>query len=335
MIDKKNVRFNDGGGDLNKRWYIEWKENGKRRRIAVSGKTKDARYKRYRDLMLGLAPSPKPIWYRKMEKKITTFLKSNRPIWRKKTYQGYSSKLRQFMKFASSYEHLETLDEVIEMFFESRKQKLNPTTYNDYITLLSRLWELKNVHPLKSNPVPARYFSVSQAAFISKKIKQKNKDLWVFVQAIYYCFIRPAELRQLKVGHLIMEEGKILIPSKISKNKKEQYVAIPKCFLPILQEYIEGKLPNQYVFGTGKRMIGINTMSRRHQVLLQKLDIDTNRYKLYSWKHTGVVTAYRAGIGLKELQIQLRHHSLDQVNEYMRQLGAWDLGSLTDNFPEL
>lgn len=58
-------------------------------------------------------------------------------------------------------------------------------------------------------------------------------------------------------------------------------------------------------------------------------------YTLYSWKHTGAIQAVKAGIGVKELQIQLRHHSLDMVNQYLRQMGVWDLGQLQEKFPGL
>lgn len=34
--------------------------------------------------------------------------------------------------------------------------------------------------------------------------------------------------------------------------------------------------------------------------------------------------AVKAVISVKELQMQLRHHSLDQVNLYLRQLGMMD-----------
>ena len=54
---------------------------------------------------------------------------------------------------------------------------------------------------------------------------------------------------------------------------------------------------------------------------------------LYSWKHTGAVMAVKAGIHIKQLQIQLRHHSLDQVDQYLRDLGVSDLSDLARSFP--
>ncbi|MDW3649885.1 MAG: hypothetical protein R8P61_22625 [Bacteroidia bacterium] len=74
-------------------------------------------------------------------------------------------------------------------------------------------------------------------------------------------------------------------------------------------------------------------MNRRHQEILKNLRFDTKRHKLYSWKHTGAVSAVKAGVPIKMLQIQLRHHSLDQVNQYLRKMGVHDLGRLAEMFP--
>jgi hypothetical protein len=54
-----------------------------------------------------------------------------------------------------------------------------------------------------------------------------------------------------------------------------------------------------------------------------KLKINGN-YAFYSWKHTGVVQAVRNGVNMKTLQLQLRHNSLDMVNEYLKNLGIMD-----------
>ncbi len=98
-----------------------------------------------------------------------------------------------------------------------------------------------------------------------------------------------------------------------------------------------GRNPNEYVFRGSKHMKPMeeNTMEHRHRTLLQELNFDTDRYKVYSWKHTGAVMAVKAGVHVKQLQIQLRHHSLDQVDEYLRQLGVSDLGDLRANFPSI
>jgi len=79
---------------------------------------------------------------------------------------------------------------------------------------------------------------------------------------------------------------------------------------------------------------GKNTMGKRFRLVLDGLGYG-KEYQVYSWKHTGAVACVLAGIGLKALQSQLRHHSLDQVNEYLRQLGVGDFENLRRDFPAL
>lgn len=82
----------------------------------------------------------------------------------------------------------------------------------------------------KGGGVTARYFSKGQIKFLSKTLSKEDPELWLAVQFIFYCFIRPNELRQLKVSNVIVEDARICIPAHISKNKKTQYIIIPEAF---------------------------------------------------------------------------------------------------------
>lgn len=338
-MDKKIFHFFDANGDLSKRWFIEWQEGAHRRRRYIAGETTEIRYEQYYVVLKKLSSQPaKPQkWWDKEKKRIAKFLEDNKPIWRKKTYQAAQAKFRQIEKYAALNPFAD-IDSLLDGFFVSSRQHLNPSTYNDYLVMFARLWKLPaHLKPLKANPIPARYFTGSQVRFLAKEIQERDADLWLFVQFIFYCFIRPQELRFLRVSDVILEERKIIVQGSISKNKKEQYVAIPDAFYPILEQNIEHRNPTHYIFvGRNKEEpISANVMSRRHQTILKELGFDTSKYKLYSWKHTGAVMATKAGIHIKQLQIQLRHHSLYQVNEYLRQLGVEDLKDLATKFPKI
>ena len=130
----------------------------------------------------------------------------------------------------------------------------------------------------------------------------------------YYCFIRPNELRQLKVEYVNISAGYIEVPGTISKNRKTQKVAIPTPLFTELQSLTHFE-PELYIFGgPGTKPPSRDNLSKAYKKVLENLKIK-GRYGFYSWKHTGVVKAWRAGINLKDLQMQLRHHSLDMVNE--------------------
>ena len=53
-----------------------------------------------------------------------------------------------------------------------------------------------------------------------------------------------------------------------------------------------------------------------------------------SWKHTGAGTFVKNNGNLKDLQTQLRHHSLDQVNDYLKDMGVYQ-SEFIKNLPSI
>ncbi|MCH2044796.1 MAG: tyrosine-type recombinase/integrase [Saprospiraceae bacterium] len=235
----------------------------------------------------------------------------------------------------------------IDKFFDFllEEKRLRPATYNNYLGILDRLLRplgytgTKHIAKIKRDCVPARYFTRSQANFIISRLEEENPPLWFFVQFVYYCFLRPrTELRLLKVGNIILEDQKILVPYNIAKNKKTQYVIIPDAFIDLVEKKVKGRNPNEYLFLSTKfpnQPTGVNTFAAQHRKLLKKYGFETRFYKLYSWKHTGAVVAAKNNIHIKQLQIQLRHHSLDQVNDYLRQMGVTDMDDFSSKMPSI
>ena len=348
-MNKKNFfKLNDKGGHLNKRWFIYWNIDSKRFKRYGSinrAKTKEERYKLAEELIKALEKEfdlgdikrkPDPTFG-----KIEKYLLFRKKIWRHKTYQSIKSHFTIFKNWLG-YRPINSRN--IQNFYDHLIHKgLNPTTYNNYTRGMTMVFKALNIpcptpERLKNSPSPAGYFVPSQIRYLSQEIPKFDEDLWFFVQFVYYCFLRPGrELRLLKVGDILLEEKKILVRSENSKNKKQQYVTIPKVFLPTVQKHIENRKPMGYVFYRGSEDVSVSRdyYSKLHRKCLLKLGFDTKRYKLYSWKHTGAVMAVKAKIHIKQLQIQLRHHSLDQVNQYLRQLGVEDIGDLHDHFPEI
>ena len=93
-----------------------------------------------------------------------------------------------------------------------------------------------------------------------------------------------------------------------------------------------------FVFGKygvpGSNPIAINYMKNKHRPLLARSKI-SNQCKLYKWKHTGDVACARAGMASKELQMQLRHASLDQVNIYLASMLGNESVFVKNNYPTL
>ncbi|MCS6795724.1 MAG: hypothetical protein NZ516_07170 [Raineya sp.] len=63
--------------------------------------------------------------------------------------------------------------------------------------------------------------------------------MYIFCMCIFYTFIRPIELRRLKVWQVDLENQKIYIDGTQSKNKKSEYVVIPE---PLKKIFMETRL---------------------------------------------------------------------------------------------
>ena len=326
--------------DLSRQWFVYYYEGSKRiRKYGEINKytTHRARRRAARKLIDEL----KKNYLRKVsrvEETLRRYIESHSNGWRQKTREHYSSIANVLITFLDGRE---VTQDLIEQFLYEVRATRHPTTYNKYLSSSKRLLSacgydfiFDTIKYVRAEPTPARYFQKHQSARILRRIDREDKELSLFIRFIYYCFIRPGELRLLKVGDILLEEGEIRVPGKIGKNKKTQFVAIPKAFLPDLNSLYD-MAPGDYIFSSSRditKPVGKNTMYRRHKRILDSLNFGEG-YSLYSWKHTGAVAAAKAGVSMKELQIQLRHHSLDETDKYLRQMGVKDVVRLRENFP--
>ena len=341
---KKNLPLNfkiyDARGDLSKLWFVYYYEGSKRIKKFEGINLHDTAADRLAAAQQ-LIKKLKTAHLRKVsrvEEVIWHYIEVNSANWKKKTIEQYHSTANVLFEYLAG--RTPTV-RIMTEFMEKIKREKHPTTYNRYLAYTRRFLKevgydylLDGFKTLKSNSTPARYFQLHQAKRLLKTIDEKDPELGIFIRYIYYCFIRPNELRQLRVGDLLLEEMEIRIPGNVSKNRKTQYIVIPEAFQPHLQDLFY-KSPGEYLFPSKldhTTHVGKNTMYHRHAQFLKELNYGYG-YTLYSWKHTGAVAAAKAGISVKELQLQLRHHSLDQTDKYLRQMGVKDLTQLSTQFP--
>ncbi|MDL2262727.1 tyrosine-type recombinase/integrase [Bacteroidales bacterium OttesenSCG-928-I21] len=277
---------------------------------------------------------------------------------RGKTRSTYQSKITIFKKwlcengFDKKLVNEFTKDDA-ENFLDylKREKKVSDTTRNAYlVTIRTMFRKLVDEKILKENAwdgIPRKKcdkigqlpFKPAQKEKLKKYFIENDLELWLFVQFEYYCFIRPSELRLLKIGAIDLDNRTILIESEISKNKKNQYVTIPGPFLIYLKKIdITRHHFKNHIFSPGGRPglypYPVNHFYNRHKAITTQFGFN-HRYSLYGWKHTGAVEAIKAGVKIKELQIQLRHSDLKTTDIYLKSLGVNDLDDLRDKFPEL
>lgn len=326
--------------DLDKKWFVYWKEGGKRQRKygnINTAQTYAGRMERARALIEQLKKERRrPVSV--AEQMVRDFLIRNQGLWSAKTRATYDTVTDIFFEYLGGYE---PTPELALAFLQHLHTTRHGSTYNKYRAILKRLFDgvgaaylFADTQPVKANPTPARYFQTYQARRLGKVIQERDKGLWLFVQLMYYCFLRPKELRLLRAGDFLLDDREVRVPGEVSKNRKTQFVAIPDVFFPQVA-FLYDTDPGQLLFPSPadpEQYIGKSTMYRRHLRILNELNFGQG-YTLYSWKHTGAVAAAKAGVSLKELQLQLRHHSLDETDGYLRQMGIRDVQRLRHIFP--
>lgn len=335
-----------GKDDLSKKWFVYYYKGGKRVRKygdINQYKTIPARVRAAKSIIRKLKQGEDTEGKKAhpLHLEIMEVFERKASNYGEKTYQTHLSKIEKFFDFLGGRK---LSIEIVEAFFNRLQVQRHQGTYNGYLYTLKMLFKeigreavFSTLKPLQAVFKPARYFQIHQIKRLKEYIKKYDPELWLHIEFMYYCFIRPRrELRLLKVGDIYFSEKKILIRSENSKNKKSEFVRIPDAFMSSI-EHLSEYPPNSFVFTSpldASKPTSYNYFYARFRKVLDDLGF-SSEYKLYSWKHTGAVAAVKAGINIKELQLQLRHHSLDQVNQYLRQLGVNDMTELAEKFPSI
>lgn len=345
--------------DISKRWRVEYlvpTHNGIRSKRVVKygninkGKTTEERLERYQKLVDTLVLGKKV----SKEKKLTilhTAIEKNVFMWRKKTIEAYSTVINEYTQFSGNIKPEKATELHIQNFLlhlhHKKKSKNTIAKYrNTLYTIYKKAIELKlcdsnpvvSIPFIKRNPKSLNFFTDSQIEAIKEVLAQpKYEQLRLCVQLAYYCFIRNNEIRNLKINDINFDYAYIEILSDSAKNARTQKVQIPQSFLKEIQ-YLKNYSNNNFIVSKelqpSQTPVSTKWIYAEHKKILEQLKI-RGRYSFYSWKHTGVVKAVKAGINIKDLQLQLRHHSLDMVNEYLKNLGVMDSKDIRNKFPAL
>lgn len=351
IFPESSFKISTRKGDMSKRWFVWYKAiDGKLVRIydgINQHQTPEARYeecKRIVDDLKKIFPNAgKP----KLVIDLFRYVQSKKTA-RKKTIQSYESRINLFAKYyIGGAFGIKEAEGFLDWMIESGKSPTYRNNLREFFISAFK-WLIKKGYYKRENPfkatekifarsTPARYFQIRHVKRLSRLIQSQDPELWLFCQFIYYCFIRPGELRDVKVSDILWEEKRIIMRNDVSKNNRQQYVHIPKAFFPIIEEHFGDAHLSYYLFsntgGPGPTRIGTNEMGNRHRPILRSAGLGKG-FVLYSWKHTGAAAFIRNGGHIKALQLQLRHYSLDQTDTYISQLGFSDMPGI-DNFPEI
>lgn len=212
------------------------------------------------------------------------------------------------------------------------------TTHNKHLSMLITLFNLMvDRQYLKVNPfvgIKALRRDVGKnIAFIEKEkillaneLRRNDKELLLFVQFMYYCFLRRTEIYRLRIKDVNIEERTVLVAYGAGKNRKQEGVSITASFVNELKK-LDLKQYDQdwFMFSRNLQrgpefMKKADRVSDKHRKYLRSLNFSKDK-TIYSWKHTGVVDMYQEIKDPYAIMRQLRHYDLQTTMIYLKSLG--------------
>ena len=254
---------------------------------------------------------------------------------RKSTYNNYKYFITAFTEYLSIYQKnvkfisdISTLicDHFLDRIYIEKEKSAR--TYNFYLMCMRTFFNFcLSKGFIKESPVKntkTKSIKEKTRVVLNEKekaklalLKEENFHFYVFCMTTYYCFIRPNELKKLKVENVNIEKNYITIPSSISKNRKTENVTIPNIFIEELKEHIGKASKDLFLFGKkfvpGKQAV---TNLFYHWEKVRKEYHFRKEVQFYSLKDTGITDMLNAGVPAIKVRDQARHSDLSITEIY-------------------
>jgi len=225
------------------------------------------------------------------------------------------------------------------------KKKVVAVTRNNYLqamrllfyVLVDREYIDKNpfagLKKLKATQKRRKVFTKAERSIICNFLKGQNDELLLAISLCYYCALRPAEIRRLKIGDIDLQKGIITLDGEQTKNKDLATITMPNHLVEFMQEIRIKRYPAEYYVFSGPELkagltqCGTNRIAYVHKTVIEKLAmydmlVDTDGKTFYSWKDTAARDMIEEGINAAALMKHFRHKSLETTQRYLESFGT-------------
>lgn len=292
---------------------------------------------------------------------LDAFLQSRKKR-RSRTYSTYESHLKIFSEWLKSHRLLEAplpaintevVDKFLNHVVSSGKSSRTHNNYHNSISAFFNYFIKRRRHPIiKDNPciyiekLKTRNgthiaYTAAQQKEILDYCSQHQPNYWVASNFMFYLLARSNEISLMKIGDIDIQNNKIYLRSEDSKNWDERWITIPtQLHHIIIQKKLLSHPASYFIFSNDGLNPGPKKADTRRmgsyfrQRVLDKLKY-IKGYTFYSWKHTGVIAAYRAGISPAAIRRQTGHRSWVSFEKYLYSLGLFENTEVLKNYPSL
>ena len=264
----------------------------------------------------------------------------SKKILKQKTAIDYRSRLNQLtiylkevstgVKYVYQFDRAFAIDFLDYLILD---KDVSATTRNNYRTWLSTFasWlverqyieknPIENIHMLRTEEKFRDPLTAADLVRLRDYTSKYNPSFYLACMMEYYCFIRPDELRYVKIGDISISDQTVYIHPDFSKNRKGQVVALNTKVLKIMIEQNVFDHPsNEFLFGhdlaPGPDQIYVNQFRIEWQKVRDALHFP-KRYQFYSLKDSGIRDLANAE-GIVVARDQARHSDISVTNRYLK-----------------
>lgn len=251
------------------------------------------------------------------------------------TRKDYGQRFNVFLSWCSKERYTDVSEIDFGKFLDHvfLDRGVSPRTYNNYRTWCRSFcsW-MQRQHIIEENPMdgiaPMREpgkvrqpLPVKELRRIKEYLVVHDRHFLLAVMMEYYCFIRPEELSQLKVGDIDVKRHAIHVRASISKNGKAEMVGLNNAIVSLMRELGTLRAPKEwYIFSCrlrpGATKLDARMFRDRWARLRKRLGLP-KEYQFYSLKDSGIRDlANSAGIVIA--RDQARHSSIAVTNKYLQ-----------------
>lgn len=352
----KPAKLLDFGGDLKKRWCVDYyylhPETSKYQkfRLWISARllTRQARYLKGRELVnkmnarlrQGFNPFATDNSGKCLPEALQEVLLLKQATTGPRNYADLKGTVARFCAWLSS----QGIDQVrpaelskstaTAFLDEVLRAGIGNRTYNNHLYRLRTLFNVlmdreycefnvwQKIPALARREADISFITDDERAVIRERLPKDHPALYAVGLLVYQCYLRPAEICRLRVSDVDLKAGTIMVRATQAKNGTNQVVLFGKelarCFAAM---HLHRRPPAHYIFASGCQLVPAATPITSRKIC------DAWRYwvkfrygikkGIYDLKGTGVARAFDNGAHARDIQRQLRHHSLDQTQDYL------------------
>ena len=210
---------------------------------------------------------------------------------------------------------------------------VSATTRNNHRTWLSTLcsWLVErkyldrnpceDIHMLREQEKKRDALTASALARMREYLLINDRYFLLACMMEYYTFIRPDELRHIRIGNVSISDREVTVPADVSKNHRERRVGLNRRVLQMMVDLKVFDAPSHYyLFGEDLRPGPVMTYLNRFRYEWKKMRTALHwpdSYQFYSLKDSGIRDLANAE-GVVVARDQAGHSDVAVTNRYLK-----------------